>query len=706
MISARRRFINNILQHILIRLNLLVEKVDSVTLDMERTVTTHYAVLIGINAYPESPMKGCVSDVQEIGAYLEKLPNPLHIQKFTASPVEDSSPSHLAESSELWPTYDNVTAALTRITSTAKPGDLVYIHYSGHGTTMEPPSKSSMSSTEDLALVLLEVTDMVETRYLRGLELAHLLMGMVEKKLTVTLVLDCCFSGSVVRKGSVVRYLCYDPRVDAKYPYNPSQSLRTEIAGQSSYRAASMRPNWLVDPDGYTILTACGPTERAQEIELDQNGQKHGALSYFLLRTFAKIGGVGGKQQHIYHHLCARFRETRNQRKYEQNPMLYGNKSLCFFGHANSESHSASIPIIKKLDGGIQLEAGRAHGICDGDRFAIHNLASAIDNFNSSPAPVICTVIHIGALSSSMEMVGTPSPHIQTGWIATPLTRFALRRYPVRLELVLPSGEWTAALRERDSLNVHDSDGCPFSFYVATDDSGYEIRNEMNQRLVHIPTAMQYEEGTARRVLDVVEHLARFKLVKYLTNTTLAELDHPFRDLFTVQLAKPSGELFYPGCLQKGWFHPACSHPECAVVVEDGDTLELVVENKAKEGGDALHVHLYSMGHSWEIENILRANHEIIPPRGVSKRTSREWRKKLKMTISSGESKGSQLHCEDTIKLFLTAKSTSFSSLELPELFMPIKKTQHVKSRRESDSSPSEDWAALNFRIRTCIKPT
>jgi hypothetical protein len=669
----------------------------------QRDLATHHAVLIGINAYPESPMKGCVRDVQEIKKYLEGMPNPVHIQMFTASPTEDSSSSSLAENLELWPTHDNVTSSLKKTTSLAEPGDFVYIHYSGHGTTIKPSRESSNWSTRDLALVLLEVTDRTNMRYLRGLELAYLLRDMVEKRLTVTLVLDCCFSGSVLRKDSLVRYLSYDPKIDAAYPPNPSYEPE---ASHPAYRNASMRPNWLVNPDGYSILTACGPTEIAKELVLNKNGQRHGALSYFLLRTFAKLGGVGGNQQHIYHHICARFRETRDKRKNEQNPMFYGNKNLCFFGRANLESHPVPIPIIKKPDGSIHLEAGQAHGVCDRDQFAVYPVGSAKIDFVSKPTPVIASVTQVRALTSDMKVLDTKSVNVETGWMATALTYFSLRRFPIQLELPLPCpSEWVTALQERKSLDIHDSDnvkpGYPFSFYVAPDGTdGYEIRDETNRQILNLPTLTQHQEETAYHVLDVVEHLARFKLVKTLTNASLADPAHHFRRSFTIQLFNRAGKVFQPGCLQEGWFHPGCSHPECVVEAEDGEKLELVVKNT---GDDALHLHLYSMGHCWEIENILRGNHEVIPQKEFSQSTTGEWRKKIEMTISPEMKEKGQSQLEDIIKVFLTVRPTSFMSLELPELVTPIKGGETAKTRGGDCRHLSEDWAALNFRIRTYV---
>ena len=250
---------------------------------------SHYAILIGINAYPEKPLESCVRDVKNIEKYLKRMSNPVHLHMLTATESSDSS--RPAEDPNLWPTYANVISNLEKLTSLAKAGDFVYIHFSGHGTTREPfkdpsnlsieglapnLSKFSNPSTGDLALAVLEVTTNTEIRYLHGEDLANLIERMVNKGLVITLVLDCCFSGSVMRHNSSVRHLPYDPKVDAAYL--PAFGLSAE--GKASLtidRNLSLRSNWLVDPKGYTILAACGPAEIAEEIVC--NGQKCGALS-------------------------------------------------------------------------------------------------------------------------------------------------------------------------------------------------------------------------------------------------------------------------------------------------------------------------------------------------------------------------------------------------------------------------------------------
>ena len=684
------------------------------------TQFTRYAILIGIDAYSEKPLKSCVRDVKDIQQYLEKMPTLVHIQMLTAT--MDPASSRLAEDPKLWPTYDNVTSSVRYITSLAKAGDFVYLHFSGHGTTREPskdpsnlsiegmasvPSKFSNPSTGDVALAILEVSTEIETRYLRGEELASLIKMMVNKGLIVTLVLDCCFSGSVVRDDSSIRYLKYDPKVDAAYP--PASWLSTEgRASRTVYRNASMRSNWLIDPDGYTILTACGPTETTQDL-VDREGQRHGPLSYFLLRSFAKLGYVGGQQRYIYSHLCARFQETRNQRKNEQNPMIYGNKKLGFFGPVGSNNNFTPIPIVHLSDHGLRLQAGHAHGICSGDHFSVCSLRSAHDP-ESTEASVIARVTHVKGLTSDLEMRNKTSVPSESGLTALALSHLSLRRFPVRLELGLPyPGGWTRALKDRPSLDIYDNNHTKprssFSFYVAvTDDNSYEIRDESNQRIPNLPTPAHDLGESVSHILDMIEHLAMFKMVKILANNSLANTAHSFNMSFDVKLINPAGKEFDPGCFEQ------CNHTQCLIEAKPGEKLELVVRNQGHSGGDSLYLHILNLGPNWDIEDILHSNHEVLSPRYSNQHmefhqgTTGVWRKKLEMQVPPKIKEMGHLHYEDIIKVFLTVQPTSFMLLELPAIGEHLDRNGHSRIRGDGGGLLSEDWAALNFRIRSKVK--
>ncbi|MCJ1423303.1 hypothetical protein MMC29_001185 [Sticta canariensis] len=658
-------------------------------MDNRETIVTHHAILIGIDAYTVRPLTSCVHDVQEIKKHLESvLLNSVHIQMLTAPNSTILESDTLAEGSVLWPTHDNVISAFKKTYSLAKAGDFLYIHYSGHGTRAESGLDRQFSNrfTGDLALVLLEK----EEEYLRGWILANWLKAMVDKGLVVTLVLDCCFSATVVRDkheknddddrddDPTIRSLPYDAEIDSKYPMTRENSPGNG-ADYFADRDVSMRPNWLINPDGYAIIVACGPHELAKGITYD--GQSYGALSFFLLGTFKEYGGLRRKNKNIYSRLCARFLKDKPQ----QNPVLFGNKNQGFFGKISSEIDTNPVSIFRDGNGNLQLQAGQAHGVCDKDLFTLHPLGSVESNLNSKGEPLIAKVTQVRALTSYVELLETTSGCDLIGWIAQPRTRAFHQKFPIRLDSSLPyRDEWCATLNDRSLVNV-DIDEHSFSFHALLNSCNeYEILDESGHKIINLPT-MSRDQADVSSVCDILEHLGRYQRVEALANKTPADA---FMESFKVQIVGRSGEIF---------------DPECVVETEHSEQepmFELRVVNK---GSKSLYVFVYDMSPCWQIENIIRASYEVIPPRNRDEHFQGMFTKRLRTVVPDQMQKKGHHECQDIIKVFVASVPTSFDLLELPKAGESAKtKTPSRESQAHSDVP--EEWVALNFPIRTTWK--
>ena len=466
-----------------------------------------------------------------------------------------------------------------------------------------------------------------------------------------------------------------------------------------------MLPNWLVNPDSYAVLTACGPNEEARELELRPEEEYRGVLSYFLVRAFDRLGRVGGKLQHIYAYLCARFRE----KNVPHRPMLYGNKDLYFFEDTKYRDDATAIPVINN-NGNLILEAGQAHGVCEGDEFALSLGGPAKSDAGKERDPVRIEVIHARALTSDLRLLCSAPISLASGMTAIARTQLILQRFAVQLELRLPCHNlWEIALQKRPSLNIHYTENVKasalFKFRVILlAKNCYEIRDKLNQRIPDLPMFYNLEEHPGY-VLDVVHHLARFKLAENLVNSSLVNSISPFKESFSVQAVNMAGKIFRAGCERFGLFHTGCSHPECLIEVEDGNEVELIVQNKAKEKGRLLYFHLYSLGSCWEIDNLLCADYNVVPPRYSNQDdrdfrdgTTGEWKEKITMTVPQELKDKGYKQCDDILKVFLTAQSTSFMSLELPEVGQ-LAKPHEGSNDRKIFGGLSEDWVAMNFRV-------
>ncbi|KAI9753872.1 MAG: hypothetical protein M1815_005970, partial [Lichina confinis] len=113
--------------------------------------TNCWVILIGINFYwkRENRLEGAVRDVEHIKKFLETESTPVNAHTFTASTPTDPNARHPTEDPSLWPTFETVTNSFSTVASEAKPGDFVYIHYSGHGVKLPDSSADSNSHTQD-----------------------------------------------------------------------------------------------------------------------------------------------------------------------------------------------------------------------------------------------------------------------------------------------------------------------------------------------------------------------------------------------------------------------------------------------------------------------------------------------------------------------------------------------------------------------------
>ncbi|NET16929.1 MAG: caspase family protein [Okeania sp. SIO1H6] len=340
-----------------------------------------YALLIGIDYYLPNQLPsgqyypslaGCVWDITLVEEFLQtKLKTPPEcIFKLKSSNGITGKPS---EPLELWPTYENMVAAFQKLADVANKGDQVYIHYSGHGgrTPTKFPELKGVKG-KDESLVPMNIGD-PEARYLRDIELAHILKKMVDKGLIVTLVLDSCHSGGATRGtgDAVVRGI--DTIDTTERPTHSLVASDEELIAtwqnltHETSRDLTLGSGWLPEPKGYVLLAACRPHEKAHEYRADGR-QKNGALTYWLLDSLKKIG-ENATYQLIYDRLVPKLH---SQLKY-QTPMLQGEGDRVIFGSDRFRSTPAVNVMQVSSENGqvlLQLNAGQVQGVRKGVKVA------------------------------------------------------------------------------------------------------------------------------------------------------------------------------------------------------------------------------------------------------------------------------------------------------------------------------------------------
>ncbi len=212
-----------------------------------------YALLVGINEYNNpgvvSNLKGCVNDVLSVEKKLkqEYASYDLNIKKLlnseaTHAGVIDGFQNHLAN---------------------AGKDDVVFFHYSGHGARQKAAPEFSKFFSEDYQETLVCFDSRREGGYdLADKELAALLHQVAENDPHITVVLDCCHSGSGTRNDSPDFFILGASRQTESR--HEERSLATYLNGYYSKQLEN-GGEIKIPKSKHILLSACDRRQEAKE---------------------------------------------------------------------------------------------------------------------------------------------------------------------------------------------------------------------------------------------------------------------------------------------------------------------------------------------------------------------------------------------------------------------------------------------------------
>lgn len=694
-----------------------------------------WAILVGVDFYVNDPcLKGSVADVLAVYRSLQSVTHHDDIKLLTATVPHDTTVKVPSELPEQRATKANVLLALKRVIKESRPGDFVYFHYSGHGSR-EPHEEKYAHARGNLALNLFDENPPGKG-YLKGLDLGKFFRNMVTRGLRVTAILDCCYSGSVLRDdtpGTFVREIPYDPLVEV------ASSPVDDVLSNYELRGARLSlDQWLVDPAGYTILAACGPHEIAQEIKIKSTGGFRGALSYFLEEALASLAKTGNEFTHqsLYDHLRVTFRANWPQ----QTPMLYGRSNHSMFAQPSVTATRTNFsPNVSTLvfweDGHLRLHAGEAHGVKSEDEYNLYPSqfmgGGGSERRDIAPTTVMVSVVE--DLTSHLVGIGPNQDlsHIESGWKAVETRSLQRRKIPVRIMPRAASQLCRAEPRTvpipHRFLSIHDQDekadsqACIFSVDLNSNNDTYEVLYGGRGRVPTLPAVPSTAPKAADHIWSIVGHAATFKFLEGLENQAP---DLEFEKTFKIRASAAS---------EPDSFGDASS--SILDVPHEGD-LSFIVEN---HGEDPLYLALFIFTSTWEVSNLLSDagsnNFNVLQPKtGITQEGHVSESKEtisVVMSIPDFLLNQGQTECEDVIKVFVTSRETTFPDMMLPEI-LPHFQLRHGDSaadmdtkydtilgavlglgtssshvlRDDTESKPKpkpERWATKSFMIRTTL---
>jgi metacaspase-1 len=144
------------------------------------------ALLVGINAYSDGALNGCVNDVIRINQVITN-----HFG-FTDS----KNKRMLTDKSA---TTKNILDRLTWLVADAQPGDVLYFHYSGHGSQMVDTDYDLSIEPDGMDEIICPVDLNWRDLVVKDDDFARI-FSTVPEGVNLTVALDCCHSGGGLRE--------------------------------------------------------------------------------------------------------------------------------------------------------------------------------------------------------------------------------------------------------------------------------------------------------------------------------------------------------------------------------------------------------------------------------------------------------------------------------------------------------------------------
>ncbi|HEY7379408.1 MAG TPA: caspase family protein, partial [Steroidobacteraceae bacterium] len=140
------------------------------------------ALLIGINRYriPGADLRGCVNDVKNIRATL------LRYFAFRSGDIRVLT--------DLSATKSAMQSAIKTLVASGKAGDVLYLHYSGHGSNVPDKNGDEADHRDEILCPSdLDWKDPLTDDWLRTA------FNKLKARVNLTVVMDCCHSGTNTR---------------------------------------------------------------------------------------------------------------------------------------------------------------------------------------------------------------------------------------------------------------------------------------------------------------------------------------------------------------------------------------------------------------------------------------------------------------------------------------------------------------------------
>ncbi|RNF00747.1 metacaspase [Trypanosoma rangeli] len=254
------------------------------------------ALFIGINYYgTRAELSGCCNDVKQVLATLQKKRFP--IDEMCILVDEEDFPGATG-----LPTRSNIVRYMAWLVKDAKAGDVLFMHFSGHGTQTRALQDSDESFDQCIAPLDFE-------RYgcILDDDIFKILLGRLPAGVRFTVVFDCCHSGTML---------------DLPYTFMGSRSLRSGVTGHMQ----RIRRGNTCEGD-VLMISGCADEQTSADVTNTatlgmSTAGAGGAATQCLTYVILKEGNLS------YHDMLIATRDMLRKKRFTQVPQLSASKPI------------------------------------------------------------------------------------------------------------------------------------------------------------------------------------------------------------------------------------------------------------------------------------------------------------------------------------------------------------------------------------------
>jgi len=565
---------------------------------------TFYALLIGIDRYdPRSRvphLRGCTTDAEQMERLLRErfgvpAANILRLtnEEATHQRIKAAFREHLIENAR--------RSASAKLDREEESTPAFLFQYSGHGSQAIDETGSEPDGLDETLVPYDSRTPGVFD--IKDWEVGALIEELNQFSENVTVILDCCHSGSGTRdaQAALTRRCAPDLRPQPVDSWRPSHRAATRAVGAG---------NWEIGGQ-HVLLAGCRDTEESHEYALFAGGRRYwqGAMSYFLQQELRQVPPT---RVTTYRELFARVRHAVNKTYNNQMPQCEGDIDRAIFGGLRP-AREAFYTIVDRRDGLVWIDGGVAHGLTVGSELLVFPPETRLRATAGTPLATL-RIVEDGAVTSGCE--------IEENDVTVPLhARCVVHRLHAgsmqrRVQLQIDDPQIHRALTERlqRSQLAGQLDVSPWlkivgatgatDFRVALNDNLLEIQDSAGNLLVaaFAPTDL---DGLAADLA----HLARYTNALTLQNGAPSEL----QGAITLTIKKLEFDPATQAPIAVDFPRTAGNEP----LIESGDRVVFEVINR---GDQPLYFALFDFSPNWAVTQLypnVTGAHEALRPGGI-----------------------------------------------------------------------------------------